>query len=382
MARILITGGAGFIGSHTADALIRQGHSVRAFDALIPQVHGKSGARPAYLHPHVELLQGDIRDEAALKQALEGMEVIFHFAALTGVGQSMYDIRDYVDTNVAGTALLIEALLKRKQPIKRLVLASSRAVYGEGSFECATHGRIYPSGREQPALARGEFALRCPVCRQELRPVPTEEGRPLNPVSIYAWTKKQQEEIVRFASLTYGIPATILRYFNVYGSRQSLTNPYTGIVSIFYQRIRAGLEIPLYELGLPIRDFVHVSDVVRANLLALSYRLPSGATYNVGSGARHGIGDLARALGETARLAVKLTETREYRVGDILACYADLSRSRAELGYWPQMSLEHGLREFACWADAEAPRSSAEPPAEDDRTGLSRFGLMGSAKTS
>ncbi|MCM2277250.1 MAG: SDR family NAD(P)-dependent oxidoreductase [Oligoflexia bacterium] len=384
MAKILITGGAGFIGSHTADALIRQGHSVRALDPLIPQVHGKERQRPAYLHPRVELLEGDVRDPDALKEALKNVEVIYHFAALTGVGQSMYDIRDYVDTNVTGTALLIEALLKERHPLKRLVLASSRAVYGEGSYECGTHGRIYPQGRDQSSLGRGEFAIRCPICRRELRSVPTEESRPLNPLSVYAWTKREQEEIVRFAADTYGIPVTILRYFNVYGSRQSLTNPYTGIISIFYRKLKAGLEIPLYEEGLPIRDFVHVSDVVGANLLALGAPLPWGREYNVGSGETHRIGDIAQALGAAAGLPAKLTKTRDFRVGDVLACSADLSRSREELGYWPKMKLAHGLREFAAWADAAStggapPSGESSEPAEKEREELQRFGLMGTS---
>lgn len=215
MASILITGGAGFIGSHTADALIRAGHRVRVLDLLDPQIHG------------------DVRARADIERALDGMDAVYHFAACTGVGQSMYDLGAYVSTNCAGTAVLLEALVKRKQPLRRLVLASSRAIYGEGTHACATHGLQHPGPRRRADLDRGRFEVFCPDCGEPMRSVATPEARPFYPGSVYAWTKKQQEEQCRFAAETFGLPVTILRYFNVFGSRQSLKNPYTGVVSIF-----------------------------------------------------------------------------------------------------------------------------------------------------
>ena len=289
MATILITGGAGFIGSHTADALIGQGHTVRVLDNLDPQIHGTSGVFPAYMNPAVECRQGDVRDVSQVAEALQGVDAVYHFAALTGVGQSMYDLKAYVDTNCTGTAALLEAILKNGKPIKRLVLASSRAVYGEGTHHCPEHGTVYPGMRVREDMDRGEFAATCPTCGVAVSPLPTAEDRPLEPISVYGWTKKQQEEQCQYVAKTFGLPVTMLRYFNVYGSRQSLQNPYTGVVSIFYSRILADQPIYVYEHGTPGRDFIHISDVVQANLAALERDIKPGTCINVGSGQRHSI---------------------------------------------------------------------------------------------
>ncbi|MFH1022489.1 MAG: NAD-dependent epimerase/dehydratase family protein [Planctomycetota bacterium] len=375
MATILITGGAGFIGSHTADRLLAEGHRVRILDCLDPQIHGGTGEFPAYLHPAVEKIRGDVRNPADLNIALDGVDAVYHFAALTGVGQSMYDMKSYVDVNGTGTATLIEAIIKRRQKLKRFVLASSRAVYGEGSGACPAHGLVHPAPRRRLDLEAGRFGALCPVCQAEVRSVPTPEDRPLSPISVYAWTKKQQEEYVRYAAETFGLPGTILRYFNVYGSRQSLKNPYTGVVSIFYSRMKAHQPIALYEEGLPGRDFVHVSDVARANALALSAEVPPGTILNIGSGIESTIQDVAEALAEAGNQKALLISTGEFRVGDIRSCHADISRARNLLEYEPKVSLKQGMAEFASWAGTEESVDLYQKTVDE----LDRHGLFGRA---
>ncbi len=373
--RILITGGAGFIGSHTADQLVRAGYRVRVLDNLHPQVHGPNASFPAYLHPDVECIRGDVRNPRDVARALDGVEAVYHLAALTGVGQSMYAIRSYVDVNVTGTATLLEALLARRAHIRRVVLASSRAVYGEGSCGCPRCGTVYPGVRPKDQMEAGNFEIRCPRCGGRAQPVPTAEERPLRPVSVYGWTKKEQEELCRMAATTWGLPVTILRYFNVYGSRQSLKNPYTGIVSIFFSRIRAGNPVSLYERGLPVRDFVHVKDVARANLLALEAAVPPGTCINIGSGRPVTVRNVADALGAALGRAPRILDRGEFRVGDIFACYADVSRARDFLGYAPGISLEEGMREFAGWASEEPAEDRYEHAVEE----LRQHGLFGRA---
>lgn len=374
---VLITGGAGFIGSHTADALIAAGHRVRILDILDPQIHGSERQWPPYLAPTLEKMVGDVRDPATVARALDGVDAVYHLAALTGVGQSLYDIRNYVDTNCTGTATLLEALVKRDRPLERLVLASSRAVYGEGTHSCAEHGLCYPPLRKREDLERGRFAVICPQCGAALDSVPTGEDKPLAPLSVYAWTKKQQEELCRYAADTYGIPVTILRYFNVYGSRQSLQNPYTGVVSIFYSRLLADQPISLYEGGKPLRDFVHVQDVARANILALNAALPTGACFNIGSGAEVSIRAVAETLMAATGRSVPILDRGEFRVGDIHACCADLTRSRELLGYMPEVSLSDGMQEFVAWAGKQASIDGYQTAVAE----LERFNLFGRARS-
>ena len=377
MATILITGGAGFIGSHTADALIGQGHKVRILDILDPQIHGTTGMFPAYMNPEVECVQGDVRDVGQVTEALRDVDAVYHFAALTGVGQSMYDLTAYVHTNCTGTAALLEAILKRNRPIRRLVLASSRAVYGEGTHTCPVHGTVYPGMRAREDMERGEFAATCPVCGTAASPVATAEDRPLEPISVYGWTKKQQEEQCQYVAKTFGMPVTMLRYFNVYGSRQSLKNPYTGVVSIFYSRILADQPIYVYERGTPGRDFVHISDVVRANLAALERDTAPGTSINVGSGQRHSILDVAGTLAKVIGKQAKLEDRGEFRVGDIHFCYADQTRARQLLGIEPQVSLEAGLQEFVAWARNQQSVDLYQQTVDE----LQRHGLFGKAGT-
>ncbi|MBK8576340.1 MAG: NAD-dependent epimerase/dehydratase family protein [Elusimicrobia bacterium] len=258
-----------------------------------------------------------------------------------------------------------------------MVLASSRAVYGEGLSRCSRHGLVFPPARNRETLEKGDFSIKCPVCGNSARPVSTPENARTNPLSFYALTKKNQEELCLQTASAYGIPVVILRYFNVFGSRQALRNPYTGVVTVFYNRLREGKPISLYEAGLPTRDFVHVSDVVRANVAALNPRLPSGSIFNVGSGRGITIRQLAVTLGNLMGHRALLEEKGEFRIGDILACTADLSRARTALRYRPKMSLRKGLDEFLCWAKNE---SGDQTGYERTVRELSKKKLFGQAK--
>lgn len=373
---VLITGGAGFIGSHTANLLVRAGHRVRILDRLDPQIHGPQPRFPDWLPPEAETLHGDVRNPADLDRALDGVEAVFHLAALTGVGQSMYDLADYAGANVTGTALLLERILKRKQQLQRLVLASSRAVYGEGLHRCYVHGDFHPDPRERNALVAGRFEIACPRCGASAGPLATPEACAAKPLSMYAWTKYEQEAYCRLAAQAHGLPVTILRYFNVYGPRQALQNPYTGIVSIFYSRLLSGAPISLYEGGLALRDFVHVEDVARANLLALAPRLPAGTTFNVGSGQPITVRELAEALAQACGRPARLEDRGEYRVGDVRACFAELARSQVELGFVPRVTMQDGLAGFVAWAA----RQQVEDRYEQAVAELRSHGLFGRAE--
>jgi dTDP-L-rhamnose 4-epimerase len=308
--------------------------------------------------------------------ALKGIDAVVHLAARTGVGQSMYDIADYVETNVRGTATLLEALVKSEAPVQRLVLASSRAVYGEGLFACAEHGQFHPEIRSRDDLLAGRFNILCPVCGSHTEAVPTPEECEPKPLSVYAWTKKHQEDLCSWASDTFGFPIIKLRYFNVYGSRQSLNNPYTGVVSVFYSLLRSGRALSLYEGGRAIRDFVHAKDVARANLLALESDLvASGGTYNIGSGEPWTIGEIAGALGRAMGVELRVRESGEFRVGDVFACYADLNKSASVLGYAPTLGIDEGLTEFVKWASHQVPADQYDQTVCE----LKQHGLFGTA---
>ena len=373
--KILITGGAGFIGSHTADALLADGHELRILDILDPQIHGSSGKFPEYLDARIECRQGDVRDLDAVKVALDGVDAVYHLAAETGVGQSMYDIQSYVSSNCVGTATLLEAIIKSGRPLKRVVLSSSRAVYGEGAYHCPEHGIVYPPIRSRAQLDRGDFLPACPVCGIPLSVVPTQEDRPLTPVSVYGWTKKHQEDLCQYAANTFDIPVVMLRYFNVYGSRQSLHNPYTGVVTVFYNRILAEKPTYLYEQGMPVRDFVHIRDVVQANVRALTSAISPGTAINIGSGQSLTIADIAQSLAKALGHESSLQPNNEFRVGDIFACIADLTRARAQLGYQPTTNLDSGMHEFVAWAASQTSKDRYDITIQE----LSRHGLFGRA---
>lgn len=353
MVNTLVTGGAGFIGSHLVNGLLEQGYKVRVLDNLHPQIHGAGCQLPDYLPDEAEFVFGDIRDERVMRYALREIDVVFHLVAETGVGQSMYKAGSYARTNVAGTATLWDAI-HAAGGVEKVILASSRAVYGEGTYQCLDCGRVRPYPRSEERLARGHWSPICPVCDSSIRPVATSEEDMALPTSVYGITKLAQEQLSLTLGRSYNIPVVILRFFNVYGSRQALSNPYTGILVTFLGRLRSGKPLLIYEDGEQLRDFVHVRDVVQACELAM-HNEADFQVLNVGSGEPVSILQLARTLVELEDQAgeSELTVTGYYRAGDIRDCYADISKAKSRLGYRPSVSLVEGLREFLSWADSQ-----------------------------
>jgi dTDP-L-rhamnose 4-epimerase len=350
--RVLITGGAGFIGSHLADELLRAGYVVRALDSLSPQVHGPSPARPAYLSPEVELIVGDVRDRDMVRRALQDVDAVFHFAAAVGVGQSMYQLEHYVDVNTRGTSVLLEALIER--PVRKLVVASSMSLYGEGCYHTAD-GRASEAGeRSRSQLARGEWEPRGPD-GETLAPVATPESKRPTLASVYALSKYDQERLCLMVGDAYNIPTVALRFFNVYGPRQALSNPYTGVLAIFAARLLNGNPPSIFEDGEQKRDFVNVHDVAEACRLALESDAARGHAINVGSGHAYTIREIATSMASVLGKDYIVPDiTGTFRVGDIRHCFADISRARALLGYEPRVSFAEGLAELAGWLEGEA----------------------------
>jgi dTDP-L-rhamnose 4-epimerase len=348
---ILITGGAGFIGSHLADHLLHRGYAVRALDDLTPQVHGEAAARPRYLHPDVELVEGDVRDRAALRRALHGVDAVFHLAARVGVGQSMYEVERYASVNVVGTAALLEALVER--PVQRLVVASSMSLYGEGLYRTRAGALVHGTERSLEQLAARRWEL-TGADGEPLAPLPTPETKAPSLPSVYALTKYDQERLCLTLGRAYGIPAVALRFFNVYGPRQALSNPYTGVLAIFAARYLNDRAPLVNEDGLQRRDFVSVHDVAQACRLALEVPGAAGRVFNVGSGRSFTIREvaarLAAALGKE-ELAPEITG--KYRMGDIRHCFADIGEARRVLGYRPRVGFEEGLLELARWLEGQ-----------------------------
>lgn len=348
--KVLITGGMGFIGGKLARRLLGQGHEVRILDNLSPQIHGEN-ARPTP-PDGAEFVQLDVRDLAQRPELVDGCDAVAHLAAETGTAQSMYEVRRYVDVNEGGTAALIEAIAHCGQRPRRIVLASSRSVYGEGAYRDSTGRMVQPRPRPREALERGEWE---PVGEDgsALTAIATPEHLAFAPGSIYAATKAAQELLLRSAAEGLDLAPVILRFQNVYGEGQSLQNPYTGIISIFYNRARQGLGLPIYEDGQETRDFVHVDDVVEALVLALAPGVPGGTICNIGSGIATPVAELARELAHSAGFAPEITVTGQFRVGDIRHNFADIAAARAILGFAPQIDLASGLARFCRWAEGE-----------------------------
>ena len=345
--RVLITGGAGFIGSHIADQLLARGVAIRVLDVLLPQVHGPNCERPDYLHADVELVRGDVRDASALRRALVGVDAVIHLAARVGVGQSMYELCEYTSTNGLGTATLLEALAAR--PVERLVVASSMSIYGEGLYRDSS-GRLRSEvERSAEALARGEWEPR-DESGAPLEPLPTPEWKRPALASLYALSKYDQERMCLLVGRSYRIPTVALRLFNVYGPRQALGNPYTGVLAIFASRLLNRRAPVVFEDGRQRRDFVSVHDVARAFVLALEAEGAPGQVVNVGSGESFSVAEVAGRLAAVLGAEHITPEiARQYRVGDIRHCFAEIREARRVLGYEPQVRFDQGLAELAGW---------------------------------
>jgi dTDP-L-rhamnose 4-epimerase len=348
--KILVTGGAGFIGTWLVSALLRAGHRVTVVDSLSPQIHGEVPRLSAdWLTKDlgVDFVRADIRDGAAMDAACADTEAVVHLAAETGTGQSMYRIERYYDVNVLATAALFERIATRHRQVKRVVLASSRSVYGEGAYRLGDQLFVPPS-RHPDRLRNGLFE---PVGPQgeTLQPMPTPEASPLQPASVYAATKLACETLGRLVAENYGLGVTALRFQNVYGEGQSLRNPYTGILSIFSNRLRQHLPLNIFEDGQESRDFINVRDCVRSIELALASELPGYRVFNVGSGQATSVLELARKLAATLDSRSELQVTGSFRAGDIRHCFADLTQVRSHLGFMPEVTLDRGLSDFAGW---------------------------------
>lgn len=349
--RVLITGGAGFVGSHTADALLEAGHEVRIFDNLTSQVH--KGEVNSYIPKEAEFILGDVRDLSKLSKAVQGVDVIFHLAAAVGVGQSMYQIADYTATNNLGTANLFQAILDTRSTPGKIVVASSMSIYGEGKYACQDCGDVAPPPRSVEQMKTKRWETLCPHCGQTVSPVPTREDKPLQCTSIYALSKKDQEEMTLLFGRTYAIPAVALRYFNIFGPRQALSNPYTGVAAIFASRMLNGKAPVIFEDGQQMRDFVSVHDIVRANLLAMDHSGADSNAVNIGSGNPVTIREIAIELGRALGADIPAEITGKYRAGDVRHCFADITRASELLGYSPGTSLRQGMDELAGWLESQ-----------------------------
>ncbi len=366
--QILVTGGAGFVGSHLCDELLARGYRVRVLDALSEQVHGAT-QRPDYLHDDVELIAGDVRDPHAMRNALQDVDAVFHLAATVGVGQSMYEIARYTEVNNMGTAILLEALVEK--PVQKLVVASSMSIYGEGLYRDVEGHFVTATERPLSQLKNRDWEVR-DIHNRVLEPVATPETKTPALSSIYALSKFDQERMSLLVGRAYGIPTTALRFFNIYGTRQALSNPYTGVLAIFASRYLNGQSPLVNEDGHQKRDFVHVHDIARACCLAMENADAAGQVFNIGSGQPRSVldvaHDMARALDKT-HIAPEVTG--KYRVGDIRHCYADISHAREVLGFEPQVAWQAGLNELAQWLQTQ----SAEDRVDDAARELSSRGL-------
>jgi len=349
MKKILVTGGAGFIGSHLVDKLVRAGKEVVVLDNFEPQVH--RGKKPDYLNKGAEYIEGDVRNAKDLKKALEGIGAVFHLAAKVGVGQSMYEIKEYVESNTYGTAFLWDYIINNKVDIKKFVVASSMSIYGEGAYKCPKCGIVEPHLRSEKDLKNKIWEARCPSCLAFLKDMPTFEDKKLLSTSVYAISKKDQEELSLNIGTSYKIPTVALRFFNVYGPRQSLSNPYTGACAIFSSRIKNNKAPLIYEDGLQTRDFINVSDIADGCILAMTSASCDYGYFNVGTGKATTIKEVALILTKLYGKSMAPDIVNKYRVGDIRHCYADITKL-AKIGFKPKVNMEEGLKELVKWGES------------------------------
>jgi len=355
---ILITGGAGFIGSNLALKIQDLGYTVTILDNLSKQIHGENPKEtsPLYqsvLNANIKFINGTVLNKGDWLKALDNQDVVVHLAAETGTGQSMYEIQKYVDVNIGGTAILLDILANKKHSVKKVIVASSRAIYGEGKYNCEKHGIVYPIARKEKDMANGDFECKCPICNRQVELLPTDENSKIHPNSIYGITKQNQEQMVMLMGKTLGVPAVALRYQNVYGPGQSLSNPYTGILSIFSNLIKSGKKINIFEDGKESRDFVYIDDVVDATILAIEKNVANNNIYNVGSKERLTVLQVADTLNTAYNGKSELEVSGNFRLGDIRHNIADISKIEKDMGYRPKYNFKDGINNFVKWVNEQ-----------------------------
>jgi len=350
---ILITGGAGFIGSNLSLKLIEQGYNVTVLDNLSPQIHSENSPLFHSIKDKVNFISGTVLCYDDWKKALEGIDVVVHLAAETGTGQSMYEIEKYTDVNIKGTSIFLDILANEKHSVKKIIVASSRAIYGEGKYSCDIHGIVYPSERKNIDMKNGDFETKCPQCAGNLNLMPTDEESKIHPTSIYGITKQVQEQMFMLMGKSLGIPAVAFRYQNVYGAGQSLSNPYTGILSIFSTRIKNGNEINIFEDGKESRDFVYVDDVVDATILGIEKDEANHHVFNVGLGVGIDVLTVANTLVKAYNSNSKITLSGNFRLGDIRHNYANIAKIKELLGFEPKVNFVEGIQRFTTWVNQQ-----------------------------
>ena len=348
---ILVTGGAGFIGSFLVDQLIKDGHKVRIFDNLEKQVHNEK--KPSYLNKKAEFIKGDVRNKVSLSKAIKGIDAVYHLAAAVGVAQSNYEIKKYIDVNTGGTANLLDILVNEKHTVKKLVTISSMTGFGEGNYKCSKCGVVRPPLRDEKQLKKSDWNIYCPNCSKKVTPVPTEDDAKEYPSSIYAISKKSQQDMALLNASLYNFPTVVLRGFNVYGPRQSLSNPYTGVSAIFISRLKNDREAICYEDGSQSRDFVSVHDIVRAFILALEKDSANGNVINIGSGKATSIKEIAMIIAKALGKENLVKVSGEFRKNDTKHCYANISKAKKLLGWEPKVSIKDGFEELIRWGENE-----------------------------
>ncbi len=354
MKNILITGGAGFIGSRLCEKLFDQRNNITVLDNLSEQIHGKG---ESFLYKKIKdkctFIKGDVRNKDDWKKAIKNQEIIIHLASETGTGQSMYEVEKYNDVNIMGTAHMLELLANSTHDVKKIIIASSRSIYGEGKYNCKTHGVQYPSQRKEEDMKKGDFNLKCSICNSNMHVLATNEQSKIHPSSIYGITKQQQEQMVMLIGESLSIPSVAFRYQNVYGPGQSLSNPYTGILSIFSTRILNGNNLDIYEDGLESRDFVYIDDVIDATILGIEKEEANGEVFNVGSGTATTVKEIAESLKKFYDSDISISISGKYRLGDIRHNFADLNKANALLGYTPKFNFHQGIEKFVSWVKTQ-----------------------------
>jgi dTDP-L-rhamnose 4-epimerase len=354
--RILVTGGAGFIGSNLSLKLLKKGYKVTVLDNMSKQIHGED-YKKSQLYKNIEgkvdFVLGDVQNKSDWEKALKNVDVIVHLAAETGTGQSMYEIEKYTDVNIKGTSIMLDILTNEKHNVKKIVVASSRAIYGEGKYICKEHGDVYPLAREEKYMSKGDFNVKCPICDKNVELTGTTEDSKIHPTSIYGFTKQGQEQMCMIVGKSIGIPVVAFRYQNVYGPGQSLKNPYTGILSIFSTRIKNRNSINIFEDGLESRDFVYIDDVVDATILGIEKDEANYESFNVGTGVAVDVITVANTLKEKYGIDIDITISGNYRLGDIRHNFADISKAKKLLGFEPKFVFKKGISNFTDWVNTQ-----------------------------